>query len=282
MTIDVADAAKEIVKANVSEVYKDSLQPAVRIIGNSLAQCASLLVSPVGRVAVIFEKNINKCLDKLEEVPEENLIEPDSRIAVPVLEKLRYVQDEKVSDYYAEILASASQKNKKNRVMLSYIEILNRVTADELKILEYINSEKNIIDISDWTEEEKKIYHISNDIKFLTLRGTIPVIDVSINLKVGYKALIKNFNYLSEKISLDSDVNISSYIDNLISLGLCTRPPENLAMKPIYKQLKNHPKISSIPLQADQKIKIDEKKIDLTDLCKSLLLLCQKNENENN
>jgi hypothetical protein len=281
MIIDVAYAAKEIVKANVSEIYKDSLQPSVRIIGSSLAQCASLLVSPVGRVAVIFEKNINKCLDRLDGVTEDNLVEPDARIAVPVLEKLRYVSDEKVSDYYVEILAFASQKNKKNRVMLSYIEILNRVTADELKILEYINSKENNANISGWTDEEKAKYGIGNDIQFLALQGTIPIIAVKIKQKIGYKMLIKNFNNLSEKISLDSHESIPSYIDNLISLGLVNRMfAETLAVKPIYKQLKNHKEISNIPLEHDQEIQTDEGKIDLTDLCKSLLALCQEDKNE--
>ncbi len=280
MTIDTAYAAKEIVKANVSEIYKDSLQPSVRIIGNSLAQCASLLVSPVGRVASIFEKNINKCLDRLDGVVEDNLVEPDPRIAVPVLEKLRYVEDQKVSDYYSEILASASQKDKKNRVMLSYIEILNRVTADELRILEYINSEENKIDISGWSDEEKAVNNIENNIRFLTIQGTIPIIDVGIQQKIGYKPLIKNFNNLAEKISLDSDENIISYLDNLTSLGLISRVSQvKFAINPIYKQLKNHKKLSEIPLKQDETIKIDEGKIDLTDLCKNLLSLCQEGKN---
>ncbi|MBU6339152.1 MAG: DUF4393 domain-containing protein [Rickettsiales bacterium] len=280
MNIDTAYAAKEIVKANVTDIYKDSLQPSVRIIGNSLAQCASLLVSPVGRVASIFEKNINKCLDRLDGVAEDNLVEPDPRIAVPVLEKLRYVEDQKVSDYYSEILASASQKDKKNRVMLSYIEILNRVTADELRILEYINSEENKIDISGWSDEEKAEYGIENNARFLEMRGTIPIIDVRIKQKNGYLTLIKNFNNLSEKISLDSDENIAPYIDNLISLGLINKPSsETLAIKPIYKQLKNHKKLSEISLEQDQKINTNEGRIDLTDLCKSLLDLCQEGKN---
>lgn len=276
MTIGVEEAVKEIVKANVSEVYKDSLQPAVRIIGNSLAKCASLLVSPVGRVAVIFEKNINKCLDRLDGVAEDNLVEPDARIAVPVLEKLRYVEDEKVSDYYAEILASASQKDKKNMVMLSYIEILNRVTADELKILEYINSDQNRVDVSDVSTEDKIQYDLEGT-KYLRLSGSLPVIDVKVMQKIGYQTAVKNFNNLDEKISLDHGQNISAYLDNLISLGLMIRPSsELLIQKPIYNPLKNHPIISAMSLVPDQKINIVEGKIDLTSLCYSLLRMCQK------
>jgi hypothetical protein len=277
MTIGVAEAATEIVKANVSEVYKDSLQPAVRIIGNSLAQCASLFVSPVGRVAVIFEKNINKCLDRLDGVAEDNLVEPDPRIAVPVLEKLRYVEDAKVSDYYAEILASASQKDKKNMVMLSYIEILNRVTADELKILEYINSEQNTADVSSAKTEDKIQYNIPENIQYLGLRGSLPVIDVKLMQKVGYHMAVKNFNNLPDKISLDHGQNIAAYIDNLISLGLMIRPfAEHLIQKPIYNELRNNPVISVMSLMPDQKIEIVEGKIDLTSLCYSLLAMCQR------
>ena len=278
------DIVKEIVKANATEAYKDSAQPAVRVLGKSLAQCISLFATPMGRMAEIFEKNIHRYLDKLDGIDEDQLIEPDTRVVVPILEKLRYIEDEKVADYYTEILASASRKDQKGRVALSYIEILNRVTADELKILEYINSTKNKIDISGISKEEKTKYNIIENIKFINLIGSLPVLDVKLLTEKeagfgGYRLIMKNFNILSKKISLDNPDNINSYLDNLISLGLLHKPfGEYLALKPIYNHLKNHPKIILLNKQLGngQKLDLDEKKIELTDLCKNMLALCHK------
>ncbi|MBL7045619.1 MAG: hypothetical protein ISR99_01115 [Parcubacteria group bacterium] len=100
----------EIIKANTEEVYKDSAQPSVRVIGKSLAQCVSLFTTPVGRMAEIFETNIHRYIDKLDGLKEEELVAPDTRVLVPILEKMRFTDQEKVADYYAEILATASKK----------------------------------------------------------------------------------------------------------------------------------------------------------------------------
>jgi len=279
------DIVKEIIKANATEVYKDSTQPAVRVLGTSLAQCVSLFATPIGRMALIFEKNIHKFLNKLDGMDDGQLVEPDTRIIVPILEKLRYIEDEKVSDYYTEILAAASKKDQEKLVSLSYIEILNRVTADELMILEYINSEENKIDISSLTQEDRDKYKLNEGPDFLSIKGVLPVVDVRLPIKKdagysGYTLLIKNFNVIDEKIKLNNYENINSYLDNLISLGLLHKPfGESLAIKPIYNHLKNHKKVSLFEPVNGEKLDFNESRIDVTDLCKNLLNLCQKNEN---
>lgn len=101
-------AVKEITKANATALYQDAAQPSIRVVGKTLAQCTSLFATPVGRIAEIFEKNLHKYIDRLEGFEEKELVPPDPRILVPILERLRYTDDEMVSDYYAQILATAS------------------------------------------------------------------------------------------------------------------------------------------------------------------------------
>lgn len=111
MDKDSFEIIKEITKANAEALYEDAAKPSIRVVGKSLAQCVALFSRPVGRMAEIFEKNIHRYLDKLEGIKEEDLIEPNTRILVPILEKMRFTDEEKVADYYAEILATASKKN---------------------------------------------------------------------------------------------------------------------------------------------------------------------------
>jgi len=149
---------KEIVKANATAVYQDAAQPSIRVVGKTLAQCTSLFTTPIGRIAQIFEKNLHKYIDRLEGLKEHEITSPDTRILVPILERLRYTDDEVVSDYYAQILATASTTEHAKKVSVAFIEILNRLCADELRILEFINSSENKLLISK-EDGEKYLAH---------------------------------------------------------------------------------------------------------------------------
>lgn len=274
-----AKAIKEIVKANAAAVYKDAAQPSIRVLGKSLAQCISLFASPVGRMAEIFEKNIHLYLNKLDGLSEDEIVPPDTRILVPILEKLRFTDEEKVAEYYAEILATASKKEHSKKVMITFIEILNRLTADEIKILEHINSLRNIVSIPNLTEEEYKKYNLPVETKNVLLTGGFPVIGVNIHSEkeIGYHSLIKNFNYLSEKINFDTPENIESYIDNMISLGLLEKKYSyQYAIDKVYYHLENHPQIIKMKkeVKEGQRIELARGRIDLTSLGEKLLTLC--------
>lgn len=278
----MSEEIKEIISANIGEVYKDAAQPSIRVVGNAIAQCVSLFASPIGRMANILEKNIQKYLDKLEGLKEDEIIAPDTRILVPIIEKMRYTDDEFVSDYYAEILATASKKETSKKVLISFIEILNRLSADEIKIIEYINSENNIIPINIQNDTEAEKYNLKIGNQLVSIKGGIPVVDVKLkSIKTrGFDYVQKNFNILNKRIILDSPENVYSYIDNMISLGLLERIfGENYILKAIYDELKNSEYINNFKLleNDDSKIDFSDGKIGMTDLCKKLLEVCSKN-----
>lgn len=267
------EAIKEIVKANATAVYEDAAQPSVRVVGKTLAQCTSLFATPVGRIAEIFEKNLHKYIDKLEGLKEDELISPDTRILVPILERLRYTDDEMVSDYYAQILATASTVEHAKKVSVAFIEILNRLCADELKILEFINSKENFMILS---KDDVEKYRTD-------LFGVLPVINVHINQKEGgYVVVIKNLSHLPEKVRLNFPGNINMYLDNMFALGLLLKPAMIKAYdKNIYNTLKQNPIIKEVEkiLTEGQSIDYAEARVETTELGKQLLSIASKNEN---
>lgn len=274
-----AKAVAEIVKANAAEVYKDSSQPSVRILGKSLAQCVSLFVTPVGRTAEILERNLHRYLDKLEGLTEDEIVAPDTRVLVPILEKMRFTEEEKVAEYYAQILATASTKEHSGKVMVTFIEILNRLTADEIKILEYINSPENKLIAPELTDEEAVRFGLERGITELLLGSSLPVIDVNLRTEGqdGYKTLLKNFNCLEERVALDTPSNLRSYLDNMISLGLLERQFSlAFAVDKVYDHLENHHTIAIIQKKVNEKQKLifDRARIDTTELGAKLLSLC--------
>lgn len=281
--LEEVKAVKEIAKANVIAVYEDAAQPSVRVVGKTLAQCVSLFATPVGRTASILEGNIHRYLDKLEGLKEEDLVSPNVRILVPVLEKMRFTEEEKVADYYAEILATASKKEHASKVLVTFIEILNRLSSDEIKILEYICSPLNKVHIPDFSEEELPRYGLEKDTGYLIISGSLPVLEVQCTFEgqAGYKILEKNFNCLTDVIEMSAPKNLDPYIDNMISLGLVEKKYNFVfAIDKLYCHLENHPKLISLKksLESDEKIKLNliKGRIDATDLGKKLLSLCSK------
>ena len=277
--ITTANAATEIVKANTTALYQDAAQPSVRVVGKALAQCTSLFVTPIGRMAGIFEKNIQRYLDKLDDLTEDKIVPPDTRILVPVLEKMRFTSEEKVAEYYAEILATASKKETADKVMITFIEILNRITADEIRILEFISSPNNFVIVENFTETELTSYGLPKNISKLTLTGSLPVVDVNLHTtsKTGFRTLVDNFNYLREKVSLDYPNNLEAYLDNMISLGLLEREfSKTFAIKKIYDCFEKHDAIEKMKkgLKQNQSIELEKGRIDITNLGRKLLILC--------
>ena len=264
------EVIKEIAKANIADIYKDSSQPAIRVLGKSLAQCTSLFATPVGRMAEIFEKNIHKYLDKLEGLKENQIISPETRILVPILERLRYTDDELVADYYAQILATASSVENAKKVSVAFIEILNRLCADEVKVLEYINSKENTLTLEDG---EGKKYNTE-------MFGFLPVVNVHINRKEGgYIVALKNLSYLTERITLNNQGNLNMYFDNMIALGLLLKPAMIRSHDDnIYKLIKKSPLIKEIEsiLTEGQTIDYSEARIETTELGTQLLSIASK------
>lgn len=278
--MEEAEAIKEIVKANAMAVYTDAAQPSVRVVGKSLAQCVSLFATPVGRMAEIFEKNVHRYIDKLDGIQEENLVSPDTRILVPILEKMRFTDEEKVAEYYAEILATASKKEHANKVLVTFIEILNRLTADEIKILEYINSPSNNISIPAITEDESARCGLPAGTTLLNIQGALPVLEIqrTVEGQEGYRVIDKNFTSISDFVELSAPNNIDAYIDNMISLGLIEKKPTfRFSIDKVYHSLENHPNMlvikTNIESQEKVKIKLDRGRIDITGLGKKLLAL---------
>ncbi len=258
-------AIKEIVKANSTAVYQDSAQPSVRVLGKSLAQCVSLFATPIGRMAEIFEKNLSRYIDKLEGLSSDQIILPETRVLVPILERLRYTDDEVVADYYAQILATASTTENAKKVSVAFIEILNRLCADEIRVLEFINSPNNTMLLENEANEK---YNLS-------LFGVLPVINIHLNLKEGgYIVAIKNLNYLTEKITLNNPDNLNMYFDNMIALGLLLKPAMIRAHdNNIYTYIKKNLLIKEVEskLAEGQTIDYSEARIETTELGKQLL-----------
>ena len=81
---------------------------------------------------------------KLENVSPENIVSPESHIAVPALQAISYSMDnEEIRNMYANLLTSSMHEKVKNDVHPAFVEIIKQLSPDEAKILKYVHAVKN-------------------------------------------------------------------------------------------------------------------------------------------
>lgn len=248
--MDLVPLDKDIQKKVYDDLFWPTLKEAWKALWNIawLVTTISLPIMYLNHYTnCVFRNNIDKLNKKLKEIPEENIIEVTPDIWVPILEKLTYTQNEKISDLFLELLKKASNKDEISLVHPRYTKIIESLSEDEALILEYI---------------------------FRNKLFQIPYIDVNLHNKwqTWYTQVISLFTCLEEKIELNFKNNLNSYIQNLASLWILEfkngiHLVDNWEYKP-YDFLVNHQTVKNIKSWINNET--DEVKTK-----KSLLILTQ-------
>ncbi len=244
------------------EVYKDALSPAVKPIGEILSflpRTVKVAFNGVEKWLINKEETLRltaeSVREKIKDVPEEKLVEPEPYVAIPAMQQLSYcVNNEELRELYANLLVSSMNADKKWQVHPAFVDIIKQLTPDEAKFI------RNL----------RPFVSISN-----------PLIDVRIEYDQngGGRTIISNFTNVGlDKI--DCPQNIGSYIDNLERLKLiCIPPTMSLTNKDLYEPLKTHYLLTnSLPKQLgpNQKIGYDYKVFNLTNFGFDFVNICCK------
>lgn len=217
------------------EIYKDGLSPSVKPLGevmSLLPRTIKIAFSGWERWLVNKEESLRLTAyaieDKLRQIPEEKIVEPDAHVAIPAIQQLCYCQDsDELRDLYANLLTSSMNTDKKWQVHPAYVDIIKQLCPDEAKYLKAISP--------------------------LPLVAH-PLIDVQFSIgekNNGVQTALSNFtDYNLDK--LEHPENICSYIDNLVRLNLIEIPAGMfLKDQNIYQKLESHQMIQ-LPVGGDQ------------------------------
>lgn len=222
----------EQTKGVAVEVYKDAFKPSVQPIGimlSYLPRTIRLAFSRWEKWIVGGEESI--CLtaeslkDKLAQVPQEKLVEPEAYVAVPAMQQLLYCQDnEDLRNLYANLLSSSMNIDKKWQVHPSFVDIIKQITPDEAKIMNSIPDFKN---------------------NFMPLVD-VQLFDKNSAGKGGHQLFVTNFTDIGIDI-IENKNNICTYIDNLVRLRLLEIPATyHLTDTNKYKPLEEHPVLQAM------------------------------------
>lgn len=257
---------KEIIKEAVSqtegvltEVYKDTLQPTLKPIGQIISYPTRLLrlaFSPLEKWMVGAEASIRIAAENVEkkvaQIPEEKIVPLEANIAVPAIMQLSYCENSvELRNLYANLLATSMNVDKKWEVHPAYVDIIKQLTPDEAKFLSALHPMSII---------------------------SYPLIDVRLKNKNGYNTIFSNFTDVNQTV-LEHPTMIANYIYNLSRLGLIIVPDGvHLIDESIYNRVEQNPMlldmISQSNLQGFSGLSYGKKLFHLTDFGVSFVNVC--------
>ena len=272
------------------EAYKDLAQPAGRILGDVLGKVAGLALEPVGALADIGKANLMRFVKKLEKEERENpenIIPTKPSVAVPILEKMRYNDEDALAEAYAELLKNSCLKDRQAKVLPAYSEILARLSPDEVKILDFAYREKNtyktpVREVMKFANEKTKRILANMNLPDDTLIpypiAGIPFLEVRSNLKEreGGEVIVKYFTDLDRKVDLSSSESVEVYIDNLQSLRILEAQHFSFMPVAIYSDMEKEAtrQYKETIERENREMALVKGSICLTPLAQSFLAMC--------
>ena len=259
---EIAKAAAEITK-NVP-VYEDAFQPAAKQVGLALetvgkaVNAALLPVTALIWGADQLKDFVNtRVAKKLENIPPENIIPPKLTIAGPAIEALRYAgNDEQLADLYANLLATAMNRDTASGAHPAFVEIIKQLTSDEAKIT-----------------------------KLFLSPIVFPVITVAWEYKnptegkTGGQDVLVNYSHIGVQAGCEFPDLTPTYLDNLCRLGLAEIPTfYQYTGLGVYDALENDSKVKQIVHEIDEnlelKSKITKNGLKITSMGRQFVIAC--------
>lgn len=185
----------------LTTIYGDIAQPSVKKVGTALETVFEFSTSFLLPLKLLnekfklnFEKRLSDYKEKLDRVPEDDLCEVNPQIGTPIIEKLSYTTNDEIADLFTNLLTKASSTKTVNLAHPSFVQLIERLSIDEARI-----------------------------IKFLIGKDIIPCISFRAHMTdkgKGFYEILKNGTMLQFEVELLFPQNISTYLDNLTAMGV--------------------------------------------------------------
>lgn len=242
------------------EIYGDLAKPGVKQAGRALETVVGLgntVLWPIAwaneRSRIALEKNLEKYRIEMEKVPNEKVIGIAPEIGVPVAEKLSYVMDERLSNLYVKLLATASSQETLENAHPSFVNVINNLSPDEAHLLEY----------------------------FVSTSAMPFVIAKAVRSESGAHSRISGPIVPAEALAgLTFPLNVDAYLSNLAGLGLLEiRDDQWLSDESVYTPLKDRhtaelTKIVAQPMYAGRKLDFSKGAVTCTSFGHKFIAAC--------
>lgn len=266
MNEKVAEKALDNIAKDFNEHSKgagENFGKAALAVSKTTLGTVEICLSPLNLViwgyAQIKNDFIPLVAKKLQNVPKEQIQTPKTNLAGPAIEALRFsAQEPELQNMFANLLATAMDKQTSGDAHPSFVEIIKQLSPDEAKILCYMKYRVDIpvIDVRQLTDKPNEFY-----------------------------PRIKNFSLLGIKSKCTFLMSTQTYIDNLCRLKICEIPHDMQIMNEnLYQELENSPHIEkhlkSIKEESGKEPMFIHKRLDITIYGQQFINACIINRDE--
>lgn len=251
----------------LTTIYQDLAQPGVKKVGIALETVLEFSTSFLLPVKLLnekfrlnFEKKLNDYKEKLESIPEEDLIKVNPQIGTPIIDKLSYTTNEEIADLFTSLLTQASSSKTVNLARPSFVQLIERLSVDEARIIK----------------------HLKN-------KTIIPCISFRAHMKdnKGFIEILKKGTSIQFETELLFPKNINTYLDNLTSMGILDishpfHKKNETVYETLYKLYNFEATNESFLTKGDAFSRIEKVKsfYQITDFGKSFIRACSFEKNE--
>ncbi len=219
-------------KLPYEKMYDDLVHPTAEAVGVILSLPARYVrqkLSNVERFILEGEKNLNQISEtiseKMADVDPKNITEPEPYIAVPALQGISYCMDnDELRNLYANLLATAMQKDKKDTVLPAFTAIIKQMSPIDAILIKNITPQK-LYPLADARYQEKTP----------SLFTTLPIFK---SFATGNDV----FHNLSSLLSYQyTPENVAISIENLARLGLISITSIFVKNESVYNDIASLP-----------------------------------------
>jgi hypothetical protein len=136
---DLEKLANILGAETIKRIYEDGLSGTVQETGKMLTDLAKtlrLFTLPFQVGADIQERVTKRLMKVRDSVPEENQIPAPASLAVPLIERIKYLEDENyLTDLYLNLLSRAIDKDRVNEAHPAFFHIIDQLSPDEAYLL---------------------------------------------------------------------------------------------------------------------------------------------------
>lgn len=275
----ITKALAEVDNKTLSLVYKDMAQPGVKQVGKAMETVFSLgntILLPLKllneKAQLLFASHMEAYRKRLENVPEEKIVEVAPEIGVPIVEKLEKTVNPKLSELYINLLAASSVTDTVALTHPRFVLLIESMAPDEVKILEHL-----------WRPRKHLPFIRVTATEYYEGGGTPP-------LGRPIETVLNNATILETGDYLNFPKNTPLYLNNLVALGLVHAEDTRMTVdKTDYGLLEKHfqeiVKYNASLFAINNKlpqafITIHHGYYDLTDLGLSFLKVCSPKEEQ--
>lgn len=169
MPIDLEKLSNIFGQDTVKKIYEDAASKPVQESSNAvtdLVKAARLFTAPIQLLAA-YQDRLSKYFEKVRRnVKEENQIEAPASISGPIIERLKYLENENyLTELYLNLLSRSIDKERIQEAHPAFYHIIDQLSPDEAMILYIIKNDPIHYDYTmDLYVDENREYRFRNTI----------------------------------------------------------------------------------------------------------------------